>query len=365
MKEVFIAFSPYHVLLALAIASTQTKQAERHVFVFMSFEYVDSIVHLLESLCSPYFHKIYWIPGIYQKTSRLSKAIVFRKNTKAISKFFRNHKVNCIYVSNDEGPEAQAALYLGKSANRDAVGIYFEDGSGAYNSKENKKRSRLQMFIGHFFFGIPWKRISVLGTSPWIDEIHVSFPHLVRAELRTKRLVPISNQSLLSIAGQIPSVECERLFGMAIDELHGVDAILSLANSAYAKDNPEYKKAIRDIVSFAEEYGVRIAAKYHPRELLDDYLSIEHLSGISVLPKALPLEMIYIFSPGNVRLVIGDVSTSLMTAKWLLSDATTVSIAPFLNLIDKQLFEVFKRLDIRIITDISELAVIFNGRLAI
>lgn len=374
MCDIFIACTPYHILLSYAIASIQGNLTDRYLFIISDFKRADALVHLFERLCKPHFAKIHWLPGIYRKTNKFVQGIVIKKNVNTMRWFVNRHKVDRIYVFNDGGPESQAALYYGKLGNKNAIGVYVEDGIGAYTSYTRNRRSKFKMLMGRLFFGMPWKDISVLGTSTWIEEIFVIFPQLVRAELLGKRVKSISSHALLDLPNQTPLSDILSLLNVTIDEWRQIDAVLLLANSVYGNKCATYKQAIKTLVSSANNCGVRLAVKYHPSELKVDYLSIEGFQEILVIPKGLPAELVYIFLPERIKFIIGDLSTSLLTAKWLLSNVTIVSIAPFLGQIlgqiapflgqtEIKLFETFRKLGIKEVGSFSEIKAIFHNEL--
>jgi len=86
---------------------------------------------------------------------------------------------------------------------------------------------------------------------------------------------------------------------------------------------------------------------------------VGNTEGIIVLPQSLPIELVYIFTSKQIRFIVGDISTSLLTAKWLLDNATVVSIAPLIGQTDPQLFRTFHELDIKILNNVKEVKEIF------
>ena len=355
MKNLFIAFTPYHVLLAYAIARDEESSAENYLFVISDFRDVEPLIHFLEGWSRCPFAQIERLPGMYSQASNFRRRFTIRRNLTTIIESVTRHKVERVYIFHDGRPEAQAALHFANKGNKGAVGIYVEDGAGAYSSYESTKRPLHKLLLAKLFYGPWWQDVRVLGTSRWIDEVKAIFPRLVRPELRLKHVSSIPRHALLELRDQEWLYEYLKTLGVKIAGLNDLDAILIVAHSEFASQIPGYKQVTEDVLSMAKSQNLRLGIKYHPRESQDDFLSVNDTEGILVLPKSLPIELVYILTLEQIRFIIGDISTALLTAKWLLDNAMVVSIAPLLNQTDSQLFETFAELGIKIINNVREI----------
>lgn len=352
MRNVFIAFTPYHILLSCGIALDQSDLADNCLFIVSDFSDVEPLIHSLEGWNYSPFAQIECLPGIYGQDRKYRRRFISRKNLTTITEFINKHQVSRIYVFHDGRAEAQAALHFAKKDNRDAVGTYVEDGAGAYSSHVPTKRPLHTLLLGKLFYGPWWEGVDVLGTSRWIDEVKAIFPRLVRPELRLKHVTSIPRHALLELRNQEWPYKYLEALGMQIAELEHLEAVLVVAHSEFAARISGYKQAIEDFLAIAKSQALRLAIKYHPREPLTNFLSVAEAEGISILPQSVPIELVYIIASEKIRFVIGDISTSLLTAKWLLSNVTVVSIAPLLGQSDSQpLIKVFRELDIKVVTN--------------
>jgi hypothetical protein len=352
MKNIFIAFTPYHVLLSYAIALNEANSGENHLFLISDFSYVEPLIHSLKGWSRCPFAQIECLPGVYSQESMSRRRFTVRENIAPIMQSVRENGVRRVYVFHDGRAEAQTALHFAKKGNKGTVGVYVEDGAGAYSSYGSTKRSLHKLLLGKLFYGSWWEDVSVLGTSRWIDEVKAIFPQLVRPDLRMKHVTSISRHALLELRNQDWPYEYLKTLGVRIAELNDLDAILIVAHSEFASQIPGYKQVIKDVLTAAKDQGLRVAIKYHPREPLGDFLSVGNADGVVILPQSLSIELVYILTPKQVRFVVGDISTSLLTAKWLLDNATVISIAPLLGQSDSQpLIKVFRELDIKIVTN--------------
>jgi hypothetical protein len=96
--------------------------------------------------------------------------------------------------------------------------------------------------------------------------------------------------------------------------------------------------------------------KYHPRQAEPDYLGLSQLRDVVVLPQGLALEYLYVLRAAAagttdhhpIRFVVGDVSTILLTARWLMPHACCISLARPLQMLDPSLEALFNALGVQL-----------------
>ena len=355
MKNIFIAFTPYHVLLSYAIALKEESSAENYLSVISDFSDVDPLIRSLKGWSRCPFAQIECLPGVYGQASMSRRRFTVRRNLTAITHFVSRQKFGRIYVFHDGRAEAQAALHFAKKGNKGTVGVYVEDGAGAYSSYGPTKRPLHKLLLGKLFYGLWWEDISVLGTSRWIDEVKAIFSQFVRPELRLKHVTSIPRYALLELRNQEWPHEYLKTLGVGIAELNNLDAVLIVEHSEFASRIPGYKQVIGEVLTVAKKQGLRLGVKYHPRELLGDFLSVGNTERMILLPQSLPIELLYIIALKQIRFVFGNISTSLLTAKWLLDDVAVLSVAPLIGQTGPQLLSVFHELDIKILNNVTEI----------
>lgn len=353
MKNIFVAFTPYHILLSCSIALDYSQNDENFLFIFSNFSEAETLGRILRNWTKSPFKQIYILPGIYKKNIFEQKFIV-RKHIKIIQNFIRNLKIDNIYVFNDAWPETQALFYYAKKNNKNVVGIYIEDGAGVYNSFLLKKKNCLKLLLSKIFYGIWYKDVVIIGTSQWINRVMAIFPQFVRPELRVNKIIPIKKDNFLKIIKDEVFHNYITSLKINIDKLKKIDVLLILTHSDLIRQFPRYKEAIREIFNIFKTLNLKIAIKYHPSEPLEDFLSVSGEKDILILPKSVPVELFYNFM-SEIKFIIGDTSTSLLTGKWLLEKPEIISISRLLNYFDKYLFNVFRKLDIKLVNNIEEI----------
>jgi len=354
MRNIFVAFSPYHILLSSVIALDRANSGDNYLFATCDSKSIEVLLQTLEECRSP-FTEVKRLLGVYNKSNMFIRGVIIKKNIIFIKHFVERNKITHVYVFADSRGDSQAALYYSKINNPNVKGIYVEDGAAAYSSRKIQ-RSKLKVLLAKLWYGYWWEDTRVYGESRWIDEVKVIFPQLIRPELRPKNITGLSRDTMLALRKQDWFNKYLKKLGIRATELGDLDAILVVARSEFAKGIPQYKRILGIILDFARDQRLRFAIKYHPRELENDYLSIADTERAIILPQSLPIEAVYILASRQIRLVVGDISTSLLTAKWLLDDAKVISIAPILNYADQHLLRVFHDLGIRLARNAEEIA---------
>lgn len=349
MNNIFIAFTPYHVLLSYSIAKAKHQNENNYLFIISDFLQTENFVNFFSNFKATPFIKIDIFPGLYKEKSIIKKRIIIKNNINKIKVFLNKYSVDTVYTCHDGRAESQALLYYAKKSNKDSRAVYIEDGSAVYNSHAFENRSIFKFLLGKIFYGRWLQNIRVLGTSSWIDQVIAVFPDLIRPELKRKEIIPLEREDFLKIgedevfSGYIESLDGE------IDKLQQSDLLLISPHSKFIKEYPKYKEVINEIFRIIKSKKLKIAIKYHPREPLEDFLSVREIKDAVILPKSIPLELLYISNKRLPNFIIGDVSTALLTAKWLLNKHEVISVAPLLNYHDRRFLRLLQKVNIRLI----------------
>ena len=352
VNSVYIAHTPYHVLLSLYLSLDQHAH-ENHLIV------IGDTSRLLEfattiNKCwnpSPFKHTTY-LSGMYEKSNWLTKQLLKKKNVKFMKKYFQNHSFQNIYVFNDRRPEIQAALYFSKKFGVNTA-IYVEDGSIAYSSYRLRKFPLHIAFLAKLLFGFWWENISFFGGATWIDEVKLLFPDMARPELQLKPISGISKNNLEKLRNPSWIREILLTFNLEVENIKDIDAILVISHSEHVHGR-HYMKWM-EVLDLIDNNNLRAAVKYHPGESKKDFLSIRGRERYFLLPQSLPVELLYILLGRQMKYVVGSDSSSLLTARWFLEDVIVCSIAPALGYVEDRLMRVFNRTGIRLIHNLNQL----------
>ena len=138
---------------------------------------------------------------------------------------------------------------------------------------------------------------------------------------------------MCSQVAQLGSASLQELAG-SFCLLTGFDAqrvgagavLLTLGHSSYAERNPDYGVLVRAGVERFVERGRSFFFKYHPREAASDYLGLAALPAAQQVPRTLPVECLYLLAQNRPLVVVGGMSTALLTAGLLMPQARIAAL---------------------------------------
>jgi hypothetical protein len=183
----------------------------------------------------------------------------------------------------------------------------------------------------------------------------VMFPDFVRQDLNGKSLVKLTPEILLGLKGSSFLYDYLDNYDIDINEFTKIDGLLIIPHSSFVQRFGQYRNTIKDMCAAIKKRNFLLAAKYHPRQSEDDFLNLRSEYGVKVLPRSFPIELIYLLSFNNIRFVLSDVSTALITAKWLRSDLKAISYAKVIGHSDGSLFRVFENVGVQFVSKIENI----------
>lgn len=262
-----------------------------------------------------------------------------------------------------ESYESQYAMQAAKRRSPACVGAYVEDGTAAYARSFRKHRSpwseRIKGELRRVRYGLWWEEAEVSGTSRWIDECHLIFPDLALAELRSKRLCQLDAtiHRTRSFRGFAEGVAAE--FELDTDRLRGAGFLIAVSRSTLLDYLPGYEETVRRLLRRLLDAGERVAVKYHPREPRPNYLGLTDGGGLHLVTPEIPFELLVLLLDDDRATVLGDVSTALLSARWLRPEMRLIALQHALAPEDpayRFLESEFRTLGIDVETDPTRLA---------
>jgi hypothetical protein len=353
VTRLIIAYTPYHVLLATAGVAVRPG-AKNHLIVINDFNSAAAIANALTDIDARPYESVSLCGGTFGVTSRARRQFRYRRALPEIAARTRAVAPQEIWVGNDARPESHAAF---RAAGRGVHGIFVEDGLTAYARSVRRPVNALENAIGLIFFGRYWSGIEVLGTSGRVSIGLFIFPALVRPELSGLEKVPVPRECLLARPMGLLAERMTEHAGGDVARLRRVDAVVAVSHSSVAERSSDYRPSMTALVRKLLAQGLTVGIKYHPRQAERDYLALADLGPVTVLPQGLPLEYVFLLHaadgdprtpPRSLRYVVGDVSTILLTARWLVPDACCISLARPLGMLDESLETLFTSLDVRL-----------------
>ncbi|MEY8251176.1 MAG: polysialyltransferase family glycosyltransferase [Colwellia sp.] len=305
-----------HYFLGIAMA-LQDKQHAYHA-IFIDQQYDDERNPLLaaaKALITP-FKSVSCLPT---RGKGLNKRAVRLRAFASIKETIDTLKPVEISTGNDRRLEFQYAMYYARlNLTGHTLGSYIEDGTGTYinvqcySLKKHLADKYIDTPIKKLAYGLWYSRPAVLGAGKWIDRTYLTFPELVAPPVDKVPGVHLNADLYHSGDGQQIIEQLVKTMGFTLPKNQEEIVLLALPHHSIVKDMygsvANFRKKIAELLK--QEKNIYV--KYHPRDLGDPY----GLGDIATfLPTAVPAE-IY-FTTLNIKQVIGDISTAMMSAKWL------------------------------------------------
>lgn len=352
-RNIYIAFTPYHIFLASMIA-LEYKQDDNRLVLIADFA-VERIAAAVRE--SGLFSKSIVLPGLYKLVKHRNAR---RKKNAAIlqKQILEEISVDRIFMGTDTRIETQAAAYAVKKVNPRAGIVVLEDGGDFYSSVDEgyRPKSAWRQWISKIRFGPWYEDVKIAGLYSASKEIWMMYPLLARSELQCKLRRAIDGAYCFSAAYRTFLDIYWRSFTEVDEKALAVDGVLMVTYSGYTKKFPAYISFVQDFCQAAVQAGMKIAVKYHPREESQDYCRLNEITGVVTLPGEIPAEVLYASIGKRLKWVVGDISSALMTAKWLLGESVNAySVAPALKMDDPALFRVFEAVGVCLVENYKAL----------
>jgi hypothetical protein len=334
--DLYYAVTQYHILLSIALANKNTRN--NNVLVVSTSNkgaacLASAISHSNDSPFSDVavLSDSYGVSRFRGRTQRVYSSLVTMAKT-------ARSQVRTVYVFNDKAGDAQAVMYFSRLFDTDVQ--YVEDGAAAYSSSDVSVKCS-EAVLKKIIFGPWWKNVDVFATTGYGNRIWLTHPELARPELNHLEHCKINSNHLAHEADSEwlnTYVQKYSNWSPAAD----LESIVLLPLSPTKTDLGRLQEHIK-VRHTLTNSGRNIAVKFHPRE--SDYgVFPPSITSLPRIPQQIPAEVVFLYID-NLRSVTAGLSTSLLSAAWLLDDIELLSF----NEVDggNNLAKVFKLLGIR------------------
>jgi hypothetical protein len=288
------------------------------------------------------FRDIYLLERPDRHYNRHWKVLIDRARAPALRTLSRALHPKRLFLFNEDN----LSQYLARHVKASGGAVYaVEDGAAAYSSLEIRYK-RTERLKSKLFFGPSANVVKVEGSSRYIDAFFALFPEYLRHELRRNPVKALPTSGLKRLDGLSWPTNYLRRLDLDPNSLR-CDTALLLAHSSNFKHWPHYARQLQQLTEDLRSASQRLAVSYHPREKRNDWLNLaDH--GITLIPQAVPAELIYLFNRHRLRMVYGDIGTSLITSRWLLPNAQVISLMDTLELAHPELKRLFQGIRIQV-----------------
>lgn len=303
--NVYIAFTPYHLMLTLMMNCRDSSDA-----VLLIDE--SGNLSAYKETFPKYAENFFYFNCFFNKSWRKAFCFnwVFSSGFKSylnkVLDFIKTSGVGEIFVFNDNSPISQ---FIVRSLGGKAT--YIEDGAAPYNDHyiENSIKKKI---LYRLIFGPFYEFTNVLGTSKYIDKTILTFPDKVRWENSRENISQYNFRK-----DRLPFVKRaffldKRDANFFDNEDFGIYILILLPRNYHltCSLHDSYKKIIDDSLST----GRKVVVKKHP---LDFLATTENLftEGVFICPPFIPSEAIFITSC-KLELIYGPSNTSMLSARF-------------------------------------------------
>ena len=229
-----------------------------------------------------------------------------------------------ISTGNDRRLEFQYAMNFARNVLKMQVrGGFLDQGTGSYissqklNMRKYLTRKWVEVPLKKIVYGKWVSKIQRHGESHWVDVCYLTHPNLAPVHLLKKECVEVkadfykTEQAQCVIGSIVSSIGCSG------DEGVQADLLLVVPHGSVIEDIYGSKGRAKEIFeNICADYG-NVFVKYHPANSGD---MLELGGHANILPSQFPVEIL--FAVMDFERVIGDISTSMVSAKWMLPRAS-------------------------------------------
>ena len=323
--HLFLCSTPFNVVIASMIALDVQKSDTCELWLIdQPLEPSPFMRQVLSWKVSPFMD----IKLASHQAKTLSAKRGRKKELKRLARVAEEKGVTDLYTGNDRRVEFQ---WLMAHLSNKTTGHYIDDGSYSYIGRKTHWLSDkiIDNLLKKLSYGIWWKQPKTIGASAWITIAHLAFPDLAVPALRKKdcRKIPeyINDPVFESL--------CDS-FRDSLAGLNKLDALIILPHESVRSSETEQL-----LLAEGKEHST-CGIKCHPRSSTS---VPEQASEMRVVDANLPFELLLTQLESGCC-IIGDVSSALLTARWLRPELPIVCYAQNEN----SLTRLMQSLDIKV-----------------
>lgn len=301
--HLFLASTPFNMLTASMVALSLPKSDKKILALIdqpnTTSQFVLSIIHWLTS---PFHHT-----EITSNQAKGSKKSSIRKQAFAnIEKLVNEHHPDNIYTGNDRRIEFQYAMHLSQN---ETQGIYIDDGTYSYLGRKTHwlKDKLIDNCIKKVTYGSWWKQPETIGSSEWISKSILAFPDSAYSILKQKPIQALP-QNLSDPAFSELTSNMLAAFNLQQSDISGLDSLVLLPHDSVFDQS--FNTVLKELTNADAK---TLAIKHHPRT---QNKSLFYTDNTKELPAQIPMEILLPSLNKHCK-IYGDISTALLTSKWL------------------------------------------------
>lgn len=317
--------TPLNILVAIAhaLAHSKTQNSNMVLIDQKNVEHNPYVDALMAWQDSP-FQSVTVLPGVQTGWQKLRER---KQNFRVIRRLLNKLSPQVIAVSSDRRIEFQFAIHYQRQSQA-CVGMYLDDGLYSY---AGRKITAMETHVGRTIkklaYGLWWDEPVQVGSSRWIDQAWLFQPDLAIAVYRQKSVYTLPSEWFASQSIQELGLGLSSKMGATLEtmsKLNVIDVCILVAHPNNILKMQNYQQKMEKFISSLTQRGLKVAIKYHPRVKEGDPLTLKDRVDF-VIPSQLAFEFVLPQFKHDVT-IVGDVGTSVLTAKWLKSQSSVFAV---------------------------------------
>ena len=333
-SRIFLTHSPYHCLLAYAIAADDDvpsvlcyrpyyPRAQARPF----FEFLQSLDIFVEChlLASMYRDQNTWKRPLARMPAK-------HRNFTRMRSIIQGHPIREVCGVLDDRDLTQFVMQSATAVSEEPVRCsIIEDGAGIYTPLSSRKRwtpytfPSLHAWLHRRMYGYSYQpppAVGFYGDFELVDRLYAHAPAHVADRYSEHEVVGIPAWPL----GAIDHTSIRALLAdstLAWGQLEEIDGIVLAPYLGSSEATARFAQVMHRLT----EAGIRVGYKPHPRLKLPEVGSRE---SVVIMPAHLPSELLLV-ALSNVSFILGIGSTALLAAKWIDADLTALSVGELVS----------------------------------
>lgn len=323
--SVYFASTILHLYAAASIAAGRENETAHLVFIDQPEDKEFPLFFIAKQWASSPFTSVRLYPGRFKglKNKLKKRKELFSKLNDLITEL----KPKNIFAGNDRRIEFQFSMHIAESLGLKTKGHYMDEGTFTYVGRKASSTfsdAIVDNWLKKISYGLWWKNPQTVGESAWISDIHVAFPNLIDDRLKKKNVCQLDHNQFTSPEMMQLSESILDFYHVATERLSSLDGLFTLPHESLFVQNPEYRATLLQQINQMKAQGFSVAAKYHPRNSNPDILNLTE-ADVDLLPAGVSFEAILPLLPASTH-IIGDLSSTLLIARWLRPELKVTSI---------------------------------------
>lgn len=320
MVNLYIPYTPYHILNSFAIAASRPEEENYLIFAGSNRESLDLMLKVFPSVGIKIFP--------LQQTDNMSnigKFMVKRRNIRMVRDLFAKlPEVDNVFFFCGYRVVTSFAAHLAIRRNRNTKFFLVEDGVETYVSAQHSRKKWYEKTVDRLFYGNWHKDAGGQGDFMNFEGVYALFPEKLLAMFDDKMKYAVPREHIFSLFSRDAFSAVVPVSEKGSRE---ITTLVAIDRAGYTESKP-YRKMIAAYIGNAESNAELAALKLHPSDRRRIEFLGKNKTAVSVLPSRLPIELFYLLYQDTLRFVVGGLTSSLLTAKWLLPHIDVVSIFP-------------------------------------